>query len=153
MEFIWFILIFISILCAAAIALLIIPFPVFLRQKLVRLFYKLIYPLFIVILILIIIFFQEFMEQRKFTEKRRNPNEVNKKLLLTEEFKHQRNMYLTLLSIILVAFVCILTRVLNSFVNEYKLLEEQYNARMQVQNNAQANRANDDGIERRNLPQ
>lgn len=153
MELFWFVPIIVSILCVAAVVLLIFPLPVSIREKVIGFFYKLIYPLFIVILILLVVFIQEFTEQRKFTERRKNSQDGNRQFYVSEQFRHQRNMYLTLLSIVLVGIVCILSRVLNSFVSEYNFLKEQLNARIQIQNNSQANRPNNDGIERRNLPE
>lgn len=157
MELFWFVPIIVSIISTIAIVFLIIPLPVKVRGKLMKFFYRMIYPSFIVALILLVVFFQEFTEQRKFNARRSDPLNNNPQYTISETFRHQRNMYLTLLSIVLIGIFCILTRVLNSFIEDHNLLQEQLRARIQIDNNnahqQHQGRPNPDGVERRNLPQ
>jgi len=114
---------------AVLIALLVFPFPFSLRNKIISFFSRFLFPTYVLMSLLTVVFVQEFLDQRKYSKRRIEAVSATSNSMVyyytTECFKHQRNMYIVLLTFALASVFTILIRVLKNFLNEHKLLQEQ----------------------------
>lgn len=121
----WALVIFLELLAIAGSVLLLIPLPLKLRQKIIDLFYSKKYWLLGLIGLFSLLFAQEFTEQAKYAMRRRQATNDQSQFYATETFKHQRNMYIAVLGIVLFGIVFILAKLLKNFTVEIGLLQEQ----------------------------
>lgn len=135
MLFTWFIPLLIDLISVAAIVVMVIPFPFSLRYKIALQIQKYKLYLFGVIGICIAYFVQEFTEQAKFVSRRREAVGDSQFFFAAQQFRHQRNMYIIALTVVMVAVVYILSKMLKDFLGEQKLLKEQLAVRQQLENN------------------
>lgn len=127
----------VSICCIALAILAIIPLPFKLRLNIVRKLSRLVLPLIIIIALLLIGAFGEWDQQRKFNIRRKESalgQAQTHFFNASEYFKHQRNMYIYLLAIILVLVFITLIRNLHRFMSENNILREQLRVRQSVNN-------------------
>ena len=126
----------------AAIIILIFPLPFKLRMKEVNFVFSKKKWIFGLIGLYSLLFAQEFTEQSKCVLKRRKATtHETTHFFAIEQFKHQRNMYIAVLGIVLLSITFILSKLLRNFMNEIKLLQEQLAARQasNAQNNTTEN--------------
>lgn len=108
------------------------PFPFVMRKKVNSLLSKLYYPVLILMAFLTVLFIQEFAEQTKYNKRRRQAVKgetvsSNLHYFASNYFLHQRNMYIILTSIACVSIFMILSRLVDTFINEHNCLLEQLN--------------------------
>lgn len=122
---------FISAVFVALIFTISFPFPFIMRKKVNSLLTNLFYPVLIVLAILTILFIQEFVEQTKYNNRRKQASvgEVSSNLhfFASNYFIHQRNMYIILTSIACGSIFYILQKLIDTFINEHNCLLEQLN--------------------------
>ena len=123
-------LLFIFVPC---IILAFIPYPRVVHAKIVYFFSRLIYPFLFLVGFLVIIFFQQFGEQKINKRKINDAKGTDDEYTFTADYyKFQRNMYATLSSIVCVVALCVVSKTLNLFLQEQKLLNEQLSVRQQM---------------------
>lgn len=120
---------FLSAVFAGLIFAVSFPFPFVMRKKVNSLLSKSFYPVLIVLALLAILFIQEFVEQTKYNNRRKQATqgEVSSNLhyFASNYFLHQRNMYIVLTSITCASIFLILQRLVDTFINEHNCLLEQ----------------------------
>lgn len=127
----------VSICCVILSILAIIPMPFKIRLNIIQKLSRLVLPFIIIISLLLLGAFGEWDQQRKFNIRRKESalgQAQTHFFNASEYFKHQRNMYIYLLAIILALVFVTLIRILNKFINENNILRDQLRVRQSVHN-------------------
>ena len=122
------------------ITLLVFPFPMSLKKKISRFFARLIIPILGSIAILFYCICNEFIEQRKYGKRRLlaadgESGSSNLQFFASEYFRHQRNMYISIISGVAGCVVVILVKLVSTFIKENDVLTEQVNVRRRAPTN------------------
>ena len=141
------------ILCLALIVAFIFPLPFSLRVKFIRNASRLFKAFLIIFGILLIFFIQEYLNQRKLGKQLVGNNVigVSTNFIASNYFRHQRNMYLISIVIVLCIIVLTLTRVSSVFAEQHNnLLEQRRKQKLGKEQNEAQKISNKDGNSRSN---
>ena len=122
-------LIGLSVLLCLVIVVMVFPLPFSLKKQVIGYMSKATLGFYGMLALLFVMFLQEFNEQRKFDERRRKATDsgegTNLHYFAFEYFRHQRQMYLVLVALVINVIATVILRALKVFVKEHEQLQEE----------------------------